>query len=311
MTLDIIGLGLASLDILIRLKEMPSWQGCGAFNDFGLDGGGMVGTACVAAAHLGARVGYVGTTGSDLLASLKLQSFREAGVDLSHLVIRPGSEGQLVLVYIHAETGERTFSGYRKPDFIPLQVSELNQEFLTSAKYLHLDGFHTDAALQAARWVKAAGGQVCLDGSKTDGGALSPKLEELVRLSDILICASGFGRSLTGQADLWSSGEANLSFGPKIVVQTEGEDGSYTVTATERFHTPAFPVDVVDTTGAGDVFHGAYLVGLLKGWDLRMVACFASAVSAIKCTTLGGRQGIPTFDQTMEFLSKHGVDISS
>lgn len=82
-------------------------------------------------------------------------------------------------------------------------------------------------------------------------------------------------------------GELVLSMGPRVVVQTEGEDGSYTITKDDRFHIPAFNVDVIDTTGAGDVFHGAYLVGLCKGWDLRRITVFASAVAAIKCTHLG------------------------
>ena len=93
------------------------------------------------------------------------------------------------------------------------------------------------------------------------------------------------------------------------MVQTVGIDGSYTVTADEQFHTPAFEVDVVDTTGAGDVFHGAYLAGLLRGWDLRRVAIFSSAVSAIKCTRLGGRAGIPRFDKVLAFLRERGIEI--
>ena len=87
--------------------------------------------------------------------------------------------------------------------------------------------------------------------------------------------------------------------GPRIVVQTEGANGSYTVTRDERFHVPAFKVPVIDTTGAGDVFHGAYIVGMTHGWALRQVAQFATAVSAIKCTGLGGRGPIPSFDQVI------------
>jgi len=97
--------------------------------------------------------------------------------------------------------------------------------------------------------------------------------------------------------------------GPRIFVETVGEEGSYTVTADERFHTPAFQVDVVDTTGAGDVFHGAYIVGLLHGWNVRQVALFSTAVSAIKCTKLGGRAGIPGFEGTLAFLQERGIHL--
>jgi sugar/nucleoside kinase (ribokinase family) len=160
--------------------------------------------------------------------------------------------------------------------------------------------------MQAAMWMREAGKSVVLDGGKTNG-PVNPATRSLVELTDVLICGSGFGLGLTGEQDLWTAGEAMLSLGPRIVVQTEGKHGSYTVTAADRFRTPAFDVDVVDTTGAGDVFHGAYIVGLLQGWDLRRVALFASAVSALKCTRLGGRAAIPSLGATLAFLAARGV----
>ena len=95
---------------------------------------------------------------------------------------------------------------------------------------------------------------------------------------------------------------AVLKMGPRVFVQTEGAAGCYTMAAGDWFHTPAFQIDAVDTTGAGDVFHGAYIVGMLNGWDLRRVALFASAVAALKCTKLGGRSGIPDMAETLTFL---------
>ena len=308
MAFEIIGLGLATLDILIRMDELPTWEhgaGCSAVC---LDGGGPVGTACVAAARMGANVGFVGTAGNDQLAELKVQSLKENGVDLSCLARREAPENEVVVVYVNQETGERLFSGLHCFDAQPLQVRELDEDYLTSAAYLHLDGTHPEAALQAAQWGRAAGKKVSLDCAKTDGRPVWDKLRELVPYADLLICGSGFGLSLTGHADLWQAGEAMLALGPQIVVQTEGKHGSYTITDGERFHTPAFAVDVLDTTGAGDVFHGAYLVGLLHGWDIRSAADFATAAAAIKCTRLGGRKGIPTFGQTLALLRQRGYD---
>ena len=134
-------------------------------------------------------------------------------------------------------------------------------------------------------------------------------MRHLISYVDVLICGSGFVPALTGKADIWEAGEAALDYGPSIVVQTEGADGSYTVTRDERFHLPAFPVKVLDTTGAGDVFHGAYIVGLLQGWNLRQITGFSTAVSAIKCTKLGGRVGVPCFDDAVAFAREHGVAI--
>ena len=306
--LQIVGLGLATLDVLIRLRDMPTWEQGVPIESFRFDGGGLVGTAIVAAAKLGARTGFIGTAGGNDAADLKMRSMVEAGVDLRHLVRRPGLEDQVMLVAVHADTGERTFSSLRGMRDHPLRVEELDRDYIVSADTLHLDGFHAEAALQAAKWMKEAGGTVVLDGS-TARGSVRAHLVALLPFVDVLITGVGFAEALTGVSDIWRAGAGVLERGPTIFVETRGSEGCYTVTADQRFHTPTFEVDVVDTTGAGDVFHGAYIVGLLQGWDLRTVARFASAVSAIKCTQLGGRVGIPTFEETVAFLGDRGISI--
>jgi sugar/nucleoside kinase (ribokinase family) len=306
--LQIVGVGLATLDVLLRLKDMPTWEHGARLSGFRFDGGGLVGTAMVAAAKLGARVGFVGTAGTDEAADLKLRSMVDCGVDLSHLMRREGPEDQVVVVHVHADTGERMFSGMDTWSRQQLRPEELDRSYITSAEYLHLDGFHHQAAMQAAKWMKEAGKTVVMDGSQTDGPVHEP-LRKLVPYVDVLITGSGFAKGLTGKSDIWEAGEAILKMGPRIFVETVGENGSYTVTAQERFHTPAFKVKVVDTTGAGDVFHGAYIVGLLHGWNARSVALFSTAVSAIKCTRLGGRAGIPGYDQVIAFLAERGIKL--
>ena len=305
--LQIVGLGLATLDVLIRLKDMPTWERGTRISGFRFDGGGLVGTAMVAAAKLGARVGFVGSAGTDEAAELKLRSMVECGVDLSRLVRRDGPEDQVVIVHVHAETGERVFAGMGFGSRQQIPVEELDRDYITAADYLHIDGFHFEAALQAAKWMHKAGKTVVMDGSKTSG-PVRDHLRTLVGHVDVLITGAGFAKGLTGISDIYEAGEAVLELGPRVFVETVGEQGSYTVTSETRFHTPAFKVDVVDTTGAGDVFHGAYIVGLLHGWDLRRIARFSTAVSAIKCTKLGGRAGIPTFEQAVAFLEGQDID---
>jgi sulfofructose kinase len=307
-SLQVVGLGMATLDVLVRLHDMPSWERGSQISGFRLDGGGPVGTAMVAAARLGARVGFVGTAGNDQAAQLKLGSLIDSGVDLSHMVYRAAPEDQIVIVYVHAETGERVFAGVSPAQRTPLRAEELDREYITAAEYLHLDGFHPEAALQAARWAHEAGQTVVLDGHKTSG-PVREHLRALVGYVDVLISGSGFLQGLTGIAHTCQAGLAALDLGPRVIVQTEGEGGSYTITAESHFHVPAFGVDVVDTTGAGDVFHGAYIVGLLHGWDLEQVAWFSTAVAALKCTQLGGRAGIPCFDAALEFLHRRGIDL--
>lgn len=306
---QIVGLGLTTVDILMRLAVMPSWeleQGS-QIQEMRFDGGGPSATAMVAASRLGARTGFVGTAGDDEIGRLKLFYLQRYGVDTSQVVLLPSPEKHVILVYVHAETGERIFSADRNWEHCELLPDRLNREYITSADYLLIDGWMNQSGQQAARWMRAAGKTVVMDGSRTKD-KVGEDLAETVRLTDILICGSGFGAGLTGKTGMHQVGREILKMGPKIVVQTEGEDGCYTTTADEEFHTPAFKVNVVDTTGAGDVFHGAYIVGLQQGWDLHQTARFATAVSAIKCTRIGGRSGLPDFSETIKFLEQHPQD---
>jgi sulfofructose kinase len=304
----IVGLGLATLDILIRVTEMPTWGSHAPLEDVGLDGGGMTATAMVAVERLGVPAGYMGTAGGGYAGDLFLRSITERGVDTSRVIRREGPERRVVVVYINAE-GDRMFSGLRGWGDNWLLPDEIDRDYLTAADYLLIDGFHYEASLAAAQLMHEAGKKVLFDGSEASG-PIDDRIRLLLRHVDYLVCGTGFVPGLTGEADIWKAGRAALAAGPSVVVQTEGADGAYTVTADEEFHTPAFPIEVVDTTGAGDVFHGAYLVGLTRGWPLRDVATFASAAAAIKCTKLGGRAGIPAFEDVRTFLGERGISVS-
>lgn len=299
--LQIVGLGMATVDFLVRMDEPPTWERGARLYDLTLDGGGPVGTAMVAAARLGARVGFCGTAGNDDTADFKVSLLEKEHIDTSHLLRRDSPEREVILVCIHGHTGERVFSGTSRTGHNQLNPEELDREYLTQADILHLDGFHFQAALQAARWMREAGKLISLDAAKTNG-QVSDQTVELVRQTDILICGAGFSRALTGCGDIPQAGQQILALGPQVFVETLGEEGCITVTEQETFHTPAFPVEVVDTTGAGDVFHGAYLVGLTRGWKYREIARFAAATAALKCRQMGGRRGIPDFQTVVEFL---------
>jgi len=301
---DIVGLGIANVDVVIRLEHMPRWEDPGMVSSFTLADGGPAGTACAVAAMLGVRAGFVDTVGTDEMAAIKLGSLQRAGVELSRMVRREGPEDHVVIVYVQEKTGDRYFSFVQGFLSQPVRPEELDRDYLTSARYLHLDSTHGEAALQAARWMHETGKTVVLDAAATSQ-PVSESMRALVAETDVLICGSGFAPMLSGQEDIWQAGRAILDMGPRIVVQTEGVEGSYTVTEDDEFHTPAFEVDVVDTTGAGDVFHGAYLVGLVRDWDLRRIATFSSAVSAIHCTVLGNRKGIPSMEEVETFLREH------
>jgi sulfofructose kinase len=181
---------------------------------------------------------------------------------------------------------------------------ELDQDYLTQGEFLLLDGIHPEAALQAAGWMQAAGKRVMLDANVTHGPP-SDQIRSLIHRTDLLICSRGFCQALTGSADLAAAARKTLEMGPRMVVQTDGRHGSDTFTPEDAFHTPAYAVEALDTSGAGDVFHGAFVFGLLQGWDLRRTAAFSSAAAAIKCTKMG-REGHPTLAETLQWMEKAG-----
>ncbi len=228
--IQVIGLGMATLDILIRISELPTWEDGSHFSAMAIDGGGPVATAIAAVARLGVSAGFVGTCGSDRLAEIKLQTLTECGVDVSRMVRRPVPENEIVLVSVHEQTGERLFTGSTTFQEYQLAPEELDRDYILAADVLHLDGYHGDAALLAASWMRDAGKTVVLDGSATRR-PISPKMRALVGRVDVLICGSGFGATLTGRDDPWEIGRAILDLGPRVVVQTEGKAGSYTVNA--------------------------------------------------------------------------------
>ena len=304
--IDVVGIGFCTLDILIRLDELPTWQQRVQFEQISFDGGGQTGTGLCAAAKLGAKTGFIGTAGTDWFAETKLQSLVDCGIDISHVVRRPGPDNQVVCVLVNRRTGDRIFNSIETIRTNLVEPGELDRTYITQAQYLLTEGYHYEATLAAAEWMHSAGKRVMYDGVSTSAESLPEKQINLVKASDILICGEGFAEALTGEKDRHQAGQAALSFGPELVVITEGEKGSFLFSREESFHTPAFDVEVVDTTGAGDAFHGAFLVGLLKGWDYRKICTFAAAVSAIECTYLGGRSGLPTFPQVAAFLQQRG-----
>lgn len=296
--MDVVGLGYSSLDYLGLVPRLPTLDESIPLLEFAKQGGGPVAQALVTLARLGASVGYVGRIGDDAAGRLMRASLVEEGVDVGRLQIEPGATSQESIILVDETTGKRSICAHRG-SASEVSTAGLDLAYLCSGRFLHLDGHSRDAALVAARAARAAGVAVCLDAGYPD-----PRLTELVGATDVLIAGERFARAAA--VDPRAAAARLLAMGPRIVVVTRGEHGSLTRTADVEFTTPAFRVPVVDTTGAGDVFHGAYLFGLLRDWDLERVAEFAAATAAIKCTKLGGRAGIPRFDAVTGFLRRHG-----
>jgi sugar/nucleoside kinase (ribokinase family) len=156
------------------------------------------------------------------------------------------------------------------------------------------------AAIQAARWAREAGIKVCFDGNHPRAGLVT-----LLPLVHWLVVAEPFPRAYTGLSDPEEAARALLALGAEVLVITQGERGCQVWIEGHPHHIPGFPVQVVDTTGAGDAFHGAFIYAMLQGWDLPRVAAFSNAVAALNCQTLGGRRGLPTLAEVETLLEAH------
>jgi sulfofructose kinase len=305
--LDIVGFGLSTLDVVMVMKDMPNWQYGGWVSQFAFQNGGMAATAIAAAARVGAKAGFIGTIGNDEIADLKRKYLTKYGVDTSRMIKRDAPEGQVSFVYVQDGTGERVFAPNSRFIEGPPQAHEIDKAYLTSADILHMDGLYLEPSVKAAEMMKEAGKQVAVDLGTSTGMEVVPEIKRLVELTDILITGAGLSQALTKKTGLKEAMRETLTMGPRLVVETQGTEGCVTVTRDEDFHTPAFPVTAVNTTNAGDVFHGAYYLGLIKGWNLKDTAVFASAASALLCTKVTGDR-IPTYDQVVAFLKERGVD---
>ncbi len=296
----IVGLGGVCLDRLAILPRMPGWDEVEQISRSATQLGGMVATAMVAAARLGETAEMIGGIGDDDAGRYALEALNRQGVATQRMHIFDDETTAFSFVLVHEETGQRTIlhqRGVQLREELPFATLDFE-----GVRFLHLDGYWFRSALRAAQQAKARGIPVTLDPSTRL--LRTADAEALFRLVDYFMPGIAFAERLTGETEPFCAAKTLLKYGGKAVILTNGAEGVYVCAPDDEFHVPAFRVPVVDTTGAGDVFHGAFVAGLQKGYALRQAVTFASAVAALKCSKLGGQAGIPTFQETLEFLEQ-------
>lgn len=256
--------------------------------------GGPAATALVALSRLGISTSLYSVTGDDPEGEQLRILLQREGIDCSSMVTREGSRSQTAFIAVEKKTGSRTIF-WRRAGGEPLSFGELPAGFPVGFDFLHLDGLMGDVSIEAARHARERGIPVLLD-----AGRIRNRTLELARLCDYVIGSEVFAQQIG-----WGTPDFPkhlLQLEVEVVVLTFGERGCHTFAGDQSFATPAFAVEVVDTTGAGDVFHGAFLYGLLQKWEIQRVVRFASAAAAIKCKRLGGSAGAPSLAEIHEFL---------
>jgi len=293
---DLVGVGLNATDMMIRLPHYPALGSKVEFRSADILPGGQVATAVAACQQWGLRTRYVGKVGDDQAAAIHRAEFERIGVEV-HFVTAAGCASQQAVILVD-DAGERTVL-WKRDNRLTLRPEELKQEWITSARALHVDGHDTAAAVLAAGWARDAGVPVIADLDD-----LYPGVEELLPKIDYLITSRDIPGRLTGDQDLRRSLPAVRSrYGCHLTAATLGHEGVLAWDGSQFDYAPAFRVQPLDTTGAGDVFHAGFIYGLLQGWPLPRQLEFACAAAALNCTATGARGGIQSVENIEQLIA--------
>ena len=298
---DVVGLGQNSVDQLAVIAEFPRSNTKHRIDRFAHLPGGQVASAMVCCARLGWRARYVGRFGDDELGRVGLASLSDEGVDVS-ATQTVAARTRFAIVLVDGRTGDRTVLWDRDPA-LALRPGDVADEVWQSARALHVDCEDIAAATSAAKAARAAGALTVIDVE-----AVLPGVPALLRHIDVIIASEGFPERLTGHKDTGSALAAMArEYGPAVACVTLGDAGSLAMCQGREIRTPAYDVPVVDSTGAGDAFRGGFISGYLAAGaeaDVTDVLTFATAVAALKCRSLGARDGLPRPSDVEQFLRR-------
>ena len=343
MRFDVVGLGINAVDCLLRVEDPNVIFKCKytqfrpdielpvnsrKFSEWSIQGGGLVATAMAAVGRLGGKAAMISKVGDDEWGKFAISDFKKYNVDTSHVFVDKGIKTLVTLILLGKDgTNQWVEAKYLKDFKLPSDIhraamwkmanplteedmkrheiySNEQLDILTEGKMLNL-GECSDVTIDAARTAKRKGVPTCYDMEVHS----HPRLFEFLKNITYLIISRKTAMEFTKETDPVTMCKKLLSFGPEVAGVTLGEDGSVFVTGNGVIVRKAFKVQAVDTTGAGDVFHGAFSYGIVQGWDIVRAIEFSSAVSSIKCTKVGGRAGIPSLMEVEAFLKKRVEEI--
>jgi sulfofructose kinase len=293
---EVVGMGLNSVDFLSLVSRYPESNSKTEILRFERSGGGQVATALVALSRWGIKTKYIGKVGSDELGQISLESLQQEGVDVSSVTTEPNTPTQLGNIIVEATSGDRTIL-WRRDKRLMFREGELRKEDVCSGKLIHLDGHDIRSAIQCAKWAKEEAIPTVVDIDKVE--SLTP---ELMRDISFVVTSSRFPSLFTGISDREKALVELQRHTRGFLCTTLGPEGAMALKDGQVFYAKGFKVDVVDTTGAGDVFHAGFIYGLLRNWEVTEILRFANAVAALKCRSLGGRRGIPSLGEVLKFL---------
>jgi sugar/nucleoside kinase (ribokinase family) len=301
-TLDVLGLGCVAVDDLLYVAVYPPADAKEQVQRRERQCGGLTATALVAAARLGARCAYAGVLGFDADSQFVVDCFQREQIDVTHLVRRPDARPIRSTIIVDESRQTRNIF-FDLSGSVGATPDRPSAEVIRASRILFVDHYGLEGMIRATRIARAAGIPVVADLERDEWSGFA----ELLGLVDHLIVSRRFAAQLTGADHPAAAAEQLWHAERQAVVVTCGGDGCWFRGASADIaprHQPAFPVSTVDTTGCGDVFHGAYASALARDLDLSARIRFATAAAALKATRRGGQAGIPSRLETEAFLAR-------
>jgi sulfofructose kinase len=302
---EIIGIDMPCIDLNVNVDKFPQ-PGIGEnVQQLSWQGGGKVASGMVACARLDAGgCAMMGCVGDDNFGKFILDDFKRHGIETRCMTVHAGETSSLSIVLSDTETHNRTFV-FRTGSAPRYKADDFDMDLIKKAKYLFICHANTEIE-KTVDIAREAGVKIFID---ADG--YSPEMARLIPKIDVFVGSEQFYMEMFGgfaQNDIEWNCFSVYESGPEIVVFTFGDKGCAGISTEGFFTLPAFNVKVQDTVGAGDVFHGGFLAGLLNGRSVKDAALLGSAVAAIKCTRIGGRAGIPDLKTAERFLRDGFID---
>jgi len=299
---DVIGIGANSVDYVNRLPAYPEPQGPFSkmrIREQAVCCGGQTATALAACSRLGLTVRYIGATGTDGNGKRLREELQRRDIDATEAVIRD-VPNQFAIILVDEQSGERIVL-WDRDERLRLRPRELVRETIAAARLVHVDDVDQPAAIMAARIGREIGLPVTSDIDRIT--ELTPELVEAVTIP---IFAEHVPSGLTGVSDLEEALRRLRDRHEGLLIVTRGALGALALEGDRLIRSPGFPVSAVDTTGAGDVFRGGLILGLLRGWSTEAALAFANAAAAISCTRLGAMEGVPDLAEVEKLVaSRH------
>ncbi|MEE9252164.1 MAG: PfkB family carbohydrate kinase [Thermodesulfobacteriota bacterium] len=297
---DVVGIGQVCVDYLGVVNRHPSVDERQEITQLSTLRGGPTATALNVLSRFGLKVALVSKIGDDTEGKRLIQELEQESIDTTHLIVEPGKKTQVSLIPIEKHSGKRTVF-WSRGTTTPLTAADIPTDILQNTHAVHFDDLYAGAALRAIEAVGKEGLTVSFD-----AGEYNEAVEYARGDVDILIASVDFMKSYSGGDDPRKCLEKMSEFGAAVIAITLGDRGSITSCGGEIIDTPAYNVSAVDTTGAGDVFRGAFLYGRLMGWEVEESLPFASAAAAMNTLSLGATGGIPESPEAVfAFMKSH------